>query len=255
MALIKTANELENIRESGKRLARVLDAVEAAVTPGVSTTDLDRLAGKLIREGGDTPSFLHYRPEGAMRPYPATLCISVNDEIVHGIPTERVLKEGDIVSIDLGLIHNGMHSDMARTVAVGKIDEIAQKLIAVNQDAIARAIDAAVVGARLGDIGAAVEKAVGASRFSIVHELGGHGIGKSLHEEPFVANFGKPKTGMKLQAGMALAIEPILTEGSPDCYIADDGYTFKTVDGKRASHFEHTIIVTENGPEIVTVSA
>ena len=246
--------EIEILREAGKRLACVLDEVEKAIAPGVTTQELDTLAHDRIVAGGNTPAFLGYAPEGYTKGYPATLCVSVNDEVVHGIPSpKRVLKEGDIVGIDLGLRHRGLFVDSARTVPVGSVDSAAQALIETTRNALYAGIAAARAGGHVGDIGAAVESAVAGSGFSIVRELGGHGVGQHVHEDPFIPNFGKKGTGPKLKSGMVLAIEPMLNEGKPSVTLSPrDGYTFLTKDGKRSAHFEHTIVVTKGAPEILT---
>jgi methionyl aminopeptidase len=251
---IKTEKEIAILREGGRRLAQILHAVAAAVRPGVTSVELNKLAETLIAEGGDTPSFLQYSPKGARRPFPASLCVSVNDEVVHGIPNEgeKILKEGDIVSLDLGLKHKGLFTDGAVTVGVGKIDARAQKLIDTTRKALAIGVKAARAGATIGDIGSAIEKFVTPKGFGIVRELAGHGVGYAVHEMPFVPNFGKKGEGDVLRAGMALALEPMLSEGRPEIKLDADGYTYRTRDGSRSAHFEHTIVVGENGAEILT---
>jgi methionyl aminopeptidase len=253
MALVKTDKEIEALREGGKRLAMVREAVAALIKPGIRTDELDALGEKLIRDGGDEPAFKGYTPSGAERPYPATVCVSVNDEIVHGIPTEnpRTLEEGDIVGIDLGLVHDGLITDTAMTVPVGNIDTKIQTLIEVTKKSLYVGIDAALVGNRVGDIGHAIETFVD-GRYGIVRELGGHGVGHKVHEEPHVPNFGKPGKGIRLEEGMVLALEPMLNIGSHEIFLNPDGYTFQTKDGKKSAHFEHTILIAENGPEILT---
>ncbi|KKW11038.1 MAG: Methionine aminopeptidase [Parcubacteria group bacterium GW2011_GWA2_49_9] len=253
---IKTKQEIAILREGGKRLAEILRAVAAEVKAGVSTHALNDLAEKLITERGDTPSFLGYSPSGAKRPFPAALCVSVNDEVVHGIPneTEKFLKEGDIVTLDAGLIHQGLFTDSAITVGVGKINEKAQKLIDVTKKSLSVGIKAVRAGATTGDIGYAIEKFVKPFGYGIVRELAGHGVGYAVHEEPFVPNFGKRGEGVVLKAGMVLAIEPMLNEGGAVVKLASDGYTYRTRDGSRSAHFEHTVVVTENGSDILTAS-
>ena len=254
MAVIKSKEDIDNMRESGKRLSFVLKEVAKAVKVGVNTRDLDKLAHELIVKGGDAPAFLNYTPEGAERKYPATLCVSVNNEVVHGIPTEnnKVLREGDIVGLDLGLIHKGMITDMAVTVPVGKADEEALALISTTEKSLYDAIKVSKIGARIGDIGQAIVSSVG-GRFSIVDALGGHAVGYKVHEEPYISNIGMAGTGPKIALNMALALEPILNEGGSEVVLSKDGYTFITKDGKRSAHFEHTILITENGPEILTL--
>lgn len=251
--ITKDETEIILLRESGRRLAEVMRAVVEAVVPGVSPKELDSIAEGLIVAGGDVPAFLKYKPEGAPRPYPATLCVSVNDEIVHGIPNEKsqFLKEGDIVGLDLGLTHKGFITDMAVTVPVGNIDKNAQQLIATTREALSVAIEVARTGNHIGDIGHAIEKFV-AGRYSIVRELGGHGVGNAVHEDPFIPNFGVPGTGTEIVSGMVLALEPMLNEGGEDIKLSSDGYTVYTADGKRSAHFEHTILITKEGVEILT---
>lgn len=252
MTVFIEQKDINIFREAGRRLASVLRLVIAKIKPGVTELELDSYARCIIEEEGDVPAFLNYRPDGAVKPYPATLCISVNNQVVHGIPSDYALQSGDIVAIDIGLIHNGMVSDMARTIAVGEVDEDARRLISVTENALMLGIKAARAGGRIGDIGAAVESFVEQEKFSIVSELGGHGIGHDLHEKPFVSNVGRAGSGAKLREGQALAIEPIVNEGEAGIQLSKDGYTVTTLDGKRSAHFEDTILVTVNGPEIIT---
>src|SRR3989344_2320980 len=254
MITIKKANEIELLREGGKRLAAILRALADEVKPGVKASFINDRAEELIRAGGDLPVFLGYQPDLATRPYPATLCVSVNDEIVHGIPNEKekMFKEGDIVGLDIGLSREGMIVDTALTVPVGKIDDAARKLLNVTKESLAVGIKAARGGAKVGDIGAAVEAYVKPHGYGIVRELAGHGVGYAVHEEPYVPNFVKKNTGAVLKPGMVIAIEPMLNEGTADVILEDDGYTFRTKDGKRSAHFEHTILITDGAPEILT---
>ena len=253
---IKTKEEIEKIREGGKHLASVLHQVKEIVKPGASTKDLDLYAEKLIREMGDQPAFLNYRPEGAMKPYPASLCVSVNDEVVHGIPNrKRFLKEGDIVSLDLGLKHQGLFTDMAITVRVGKVNAANQKLMDITEQALQTGIDAAQAGNTVGDIGYAIESFIRAQKnqkYGIVEVLSGHGVGREIHEDPYIPNFGKRGTGAKLMPGMILAIEPMINLGTKNVTIDNDDWTFRTRDGKNSAHFEHTILITEGEAEILT---
>lgn len=253
MIIIKTAEEIEKLREGGKRLATILYKVKEKVKPGVSTKDLDDYAFKLIEEYGDKPAFLKYRPEGASFPFPASLCVSVNDEVVHGIPSkDRILKEGDIVSIDLGLKHEGLFTDMALTVPVGEVSAGALKLIDTTRKALEIGINAAYGGNNVGDIGYAIETYVKPHKYGIVDVLSGHGVGKAIHEDPYIPNFGKKGKGAKLVKGMVVAIEPMLNNGTKNVSLDDDGYTFRTVDGKKSAHFEHTVLITDGEPEILT---
>lgn len=251
--IIKTKEEIDILREGGKRLASILAKVAKKVVPGVSTKELDEYAYKLIKEGGDEPAFLNYKPEGQDKPYPASLCTSVNNEVVHGIPSpNKILKEGDIISIDLGIKHKGLFTDHAVTVAVGKIPKASQKLLEITHEALLVGIEAAKGGNTVGDIGHAIEKFVG-KKYGIVKELSGHGVGKKIHEDPFVPNFGKPGKGEKLIPGMVIAIEPMLNIRRAAIMTLSDGYTIKTVDGSRSAHFEHTVLITEGDAEILTI--
>jgi methionyl aminopeptidase len=252
--IIKTPEEIEIIREGGKHLASVLYAVREIIKPGVSTKDLDTYAEKLIREMGDIPAFLNYRPEGASTPFPASLCVSVNDEIVHGIPKKnRILKEGDIVSIDLGIKHKGLFTDMALTAPVGAVSASATKLMQVTEQALQVGISAARGGNTIGDIGEAIEGYIHAQgKYGIVEILAGHGVGKHIHEDPFIPNFGKKGKGVKLVPGMVVALEPMVNLGTKNVTIDDDDWTFRTADRKPSAHFEHTILITDGDAEILT---
>jgi len=252
--IARIPEERAGIIESGKRLGEILATLEKMVAPGVSTEALNVEAERLIREGGDTPAFLGYIPEGARRPYPAALCVSVNDEVVHGIPNEsaRILKEGDIVALDLGLTHNGFITDSALTVAVGKISKEAHALMDLTRESLELGIKAARPGNRIGDISHATGSIFKGSGFSVVKMLGGHAVGRHVHEEPFIANDGYPGTGPEIKAGMVLAIEPIANAGKAAVQIAPDGYTYRTKDGSISAHFEHTILVEEDETVVVT---
>ncbi len=248
---LKNENDIKLLRESGKRLSAVLTAVSKEVKPGVTTGYLNDFVYKMITEMGDTPAFLNYQPFGAEYPYPGSICISVNDEVVHGIGGERVLKEGDIVGLDGGVKHKGLISDSARTVAVGKISAEDEELMRVTKDALMAGIKAAKCGAYVNDISKAIEKSV-PKKYGIVKILSGHGVGYKVHEEPFVPNFDDGVKGPKLVPGLVLAIEPMVNLGTDDVYMADDGYTFLTADGKKSAHFEHTILITSGDAEILT---
>lgn len=251
---IRTKEERENLIEAGKRLGVILEELENCVAPGVSTQELEDIADRMIREGGDTTAFKGYTPEGSSRPYPASLCVSVNDEVVHGIPNEhaRTLKEGDVVTLDLGLTHNGIIVDSAVTVPVGKVDKTAYALIDATRAALEAGIGAAKVGGRVGDISHAIEESFGGTKFAIVKVLGGHGVGNHVHEEPFISNFGHAGTGEELVSGMVLALEPIAASGKGSVSLASDGYTYRTKDGSMASHHEHTILLEASGTIVVT---
>lgn len=255
MITIYSPEEIKILRESGRRLATVLNKVKEKIAPGVSTKELDAYAEKLIRETGDTPAFLGYTPEGARTPFPGTLCVSVNDEVVHGIPRKnRILKTGDIVAIDLGIKHRGLFTDMALSAPVGKVGRKDMELIADTEAALAVGIAAARAGSTVGDIGHAIETFVRSrkQKYGIVEVLAGHGVGHKIHEDPFVPNFGRPGTGAKLRPGMVIAIEPMLNLGTKAVTLDDDDYTVRTRDGKRSTHFEHTILITSGEPEILT---
>jgi len=252
MIKLKTAEEIEILREGGKRLAWILHEIERAVKPGVKTIELENLARKLIKEGGDEPAFLNYRPTGAKRGYPAALCVSINEEIVHGIPSEREIREGDIVGLDLGLNHDGLFTDMALSVPVGDVSSVGQKMIETANQALRAGLAEAKPGKRIGDISAVIEKIIEEAGFQAVRELSGHGVGYSPHEDPFIPNYGQAGTGPELVPGMVLAIEPMVTDGSGDIKIMPDGFTFVTKDGKLATHAEKTVVITETGVEILT---
>lgn len=251
--IIKTEDEIELLREGGTRLARILDAVSKKVAPGVSAIELDRYAEELIRAGGDKPAFLGYRPAYHMAPYPASLCVSVNNEIVHGIPSKDViLKEGDIVSLDLGLKHKNLFTDHAITVPVGTISKKDAELLRVTREALAIGISAAIGGNRVGDIGHAIESFVKPYKYGIVRDLSGHGVGREIHEDPYVPNHGKAGKGELLRPGMVIAIEPMLNIGRAATIVSNDGYTVRTADGSKSAHFEHTVLITEGEAEILT---
>lgn len=251
--IIKTKEEIEILREGGKRLASILSKVAEMVAPGVSTADLDKYAHDLIIEVGDVPAFLNYKPEGQSRAYPASLCTSVNNEIVHGIPSKtKILNEGDIISIDLGLKHKGLFTDHAITVPVGKVSKASADLINITAEALLVGIEQAKCGNTVGDIGHAIEEFVGRN-YGIVRELSGHGVGKKIHEDPYIPNYGKKGKGEKLVPGMVIAIEPMLNIGRADIITLSDGYTIKTADGSRSAHFEHTVLITEGEAEILTI--
>lgn len=253
MIIIKTPQEIAKLREGGRRLATILEKVKNKVKPGISTKELDEYAFKLISEMGDKPAFLNYTPDSADRPFPASLCVSVNEEVVHGIPNKnKILNEGDIVSLDLGLKHEGMFTDHAITVPVGEVSPGSLKLIETAKKALEVGIEAAQPGSTVGDVGYAIESFVKPHRYGIVEVLSGHGVGRAIHEDPYVPNFGKRGTGAKLVPGMVIAIEPMLNNGTKHVTLDDDGYTVRTADDKKSAHFEHTVLITENGPEILT---
>jgi methionyl aminopeptidase len=248
---LKTEKDIELLRESGKRLSAVLTAVSKEVKPGVTTGYLNDFVYKMITDMGDVPAFLNYKPFGADYPYPGSICISVNDEVVHGIGGDRVLKEGDIVGLDGGVKHKNMISDSARTVSVGKISEEDEELLRITKEALMAGIKAAKGGNYVNDISKAIEKSI-PKKYGVVKILSGHGVGYKVHEEPYVPNFDDGVKGPKLVPGLVLAIEPMVNHGTDEVYLADDGYTFITKDHKRSAHFEHTILITEGEAEILT---
>ena len=251
--IAKTDIEIENLRHAGKILSSVIAACMERVGEGVTTAELDLFVEKMIREEGAVPAFLNYKPSGAKFPFPAALCISVNDEVVHGIPSEEhVLTLGDMVTLDLGLSYNGYFVDSARTMFVGPGDAKGQKLLDGTREALTAAVNAARAGGRVGDIGAAVEAAARRYQLSVVEELGGHAVGKTVHEKPFIANFGEVGEGEKIVEGHVLALEPILSEGKGKISLMEDQWTYVTRDGSRAAHFEQTILITKDGAEILT---
>jgi methionyl aminopeptidase len=242
MIILKTAEEIETIGRASRVVAETLQILRDAVRPGVSTEELDRLAEESIRVRGGIPAFKGYRS------YPKTLCVSVNEQVVHGIPSKRVLKEGDIVGLDLGAIVDGFYGDSAMTVPVGAIKPSVATLLRVTEEALHAGIQQAVVGHRLSDISHAVQQHAEAAGYSVVREFVGHGIGRQLHEEPQVPNYGRPGQGPRLQVGMVLAIEPMINMGRHEVRILDDQWTAVTQDGSLSAHFEHTIAIQPSGP-------
>ena len=254
MAKLKTKEEIEIMREGGRRLAVVVQEVAKACVPGVVTDTLDELAFKLITEGGDKPSFLNYRPKGSKVGFPSTLCISINHEIVHGVPNvnPQEIREGDIVGIDCGLIHKGLFLDHAITIGVGEITKESKRLLNVTKEALQSGIKQARVGNKIGDIGFAIQKQAHDNDLGIVKGLSGHGVGHAVHEDPYVPNEGRKGTGEVIEEGLVIAIEPMFAIGGGEMKVANDGFTFVTKDGSIAAQFEHTVAVTEKGPEILT---
>jgi len=250
MITIKSTREIETMESAGKILADTLVFIAGKVAPGVSTEDLDQAAEEFIRShDGAAPSFK------GLYEFPASLCTSINEEIVHGIPSPaRVLENGDIISVDCGVSLDGLHADSAVTVAVGDVASETQRLLDVTQLGLEAGIRAAVVGNHVGDIGHAVQTVAEAARFSVVRELVGHGIGASFHEEPQVPNYGKPKRGPRLQVGMTLAIEPMVNIGGREIRTLGDKWTVVTMDGSLSAHFEHTVVITAEGPRVLTAA-
>jgi methionyl aminopeptidase len=235
------------LRQAGQIVAEVLAGLESKIQPGVTTQTLDLWAEKLIRDKKAVPSFKGYHG------FPATLCTSVNEQVVHGIPDKRVLQTGDIISVDVGVDLNGWQGDAARTYAVGEIDEPSQRLMQVTKEALAKGIAEAIVGKHLSNIGHAVQQHVEAAGFSVVRDFVGHGIGRDIHEDPQVPNFGEPNRGVILKAGMVIAIEPMVNAGAFPVRVLDDNWTVVTRDKTRSAHFEHTIVILDSGAEVLTV--
>ncbi len=249
MIVLKTSRELAIMKEACVISAGALQTVAKAVEPGVSTAELDRLAEEYIRSKGAVPNFKNYQG------YPATACISINNEVIHGIPSkQRILRQGDIVSVDLGAMYEGYHGDNAATFAVGDVTPEAKRLMDVTRESLYEGINAARPGGRIGDISHAVQSYVEANGFSVVRQFVGHGVGTKLHEDPEVPNFGKAGHGFRLMPGMTLAIEPMVNAGDYQVRVLKDGWTTVTSDGSLSAHFEHTVVITEDGPKIMTVA-
>ena len=254
MVSIKSKSEIEKMREAGRVAMLAQKAVEEAIRPGISTWELDKIAEKVMRENGAIPAEKGY-PSGVkgVPDFPGSICASVNDEVIHGIPSKRViLKEGDIISVDLVAYKDGFNGDCARTYAVGKIDKVSEKLMEVTKQAFYEGIKYAKKGNRVGDISHAIGEYIHQNGFGVVREFQGHGIGREMHEDPGVPNYGKAGKGMRLEPGMTIAVEPMVMVGSEEILELDDGWTIVTEDGSNAAHYENTILITENEPEILT---
>lgn len=253
MILIKTKKEIDLIRESCVIVAKTLQLLKGYVKEGISTEELDKIAEDFVLSNNAKPAFKGYSQGGASIDFPGTICSSVDDEVVHGIPGLRVLKNGEIISIDMGVRKNGYYGDAAITVGVGEISETKKKLLEVTEKSLYKGIEEAKAHNRVHDISAAVQEYVESNGFSVVRDLCGHGVGKHLHEDPSIPNYGRKGTGAKLKNGMTLAIEPMINIGVYDVYQARDGWTILTADGEASAHFEHSIVVNDNTPEILTV--
>ena len=247
MIIIKSSREIEQLKKSNAIVAEVFEKLKGMIHPGVTTKELDEVAEEYILLKGARPAFKGYRG------FPATLCISINEEVVHGIPSQRQLKEGDIVSLDVGVNFVGYFGDAAVTLPVGEIDPEAKRLLEVTEKALTIGIEKAKIGNRLFDISFAIQRWVESNGFSVVRDFVGHGIGRDLHEEPQVPNFGAPHQGPRLEKGMVFALEPMVNEGTYEVRVLSDGWTVVTADGKRSAHFEHTIAITDDGAEILSV--
>ncbi len=246
MMVVKSPAEIDRMRQAGRLAARALEVVAQSLGPGVVTAELDRLAETFIRDHGGVPSFKHYRG------YPASICVSIDDEVVHGIPGKRRLREGSVVSIDLGVYLEGFHGDVARTFPVGDVDEEIRRLLRVTAEALEAGIGEAREGRTTGDLGWAVQQVAERAGFSVVRNFAGHGIGRDLHEGPEVPNFGTPGSGVPLRRGLTLAIEPMVNAGGFEVVVLEDGWTVRTRDRARSAHFEHTVAVGADGPEVLT---
>jgi len=253
MVTIKRAEEIARMRHAGTILAEVLAALEDELLPGVTTAELDAIAERMIRDAGAVPSFLGYGGSRGTMPFPGSICASINDEVVHGIPSpKRRIQAGDVVGLDVGCIWQGWHADAARTFAVGPVPGRVLELIDATRLALNEGIAAAVPGNRLGDIGAAIESVARARGYGVVRPFVGHGIGTAMHEDPQVPNYGRPGTGLRIEPGMCFAIEPMFNLGDADVSVLDDGWTVVTADGSLSAHFEDTIAIGASGPEVLT---
>jgi methionyl aminopeptidase len=249
-ATVKRPAEIGRMREAGAILAGILEVLRAELRPGVSTRDLDAIAERMIRDAGAVPSFKGY---GSNPPFPGSICASINDEVVHGIPSpHRRLADGDLISVDIGCIFEGWHADCARTWTVGRVPRAVSDLVEATRSGMEAGIAAAVAGNRVGDIGHAIESVAHRHGYGVVRHFVGHGIGQQMHEEPQVPNYGRPGTGLLIEPGMCFAIEPMFNIGGDDVFVEDDGWTVRTSDGSLSAHFENTIAVTEGPPDVLT---
>jgi methionyl aminopeptidase len=248
MVILKSPSEIEKIRQSNVIVAEILEVLREKVEPGTNTLQLDEISGKLALDRNAKPAFKGYRG------YPYSLCASVNQQVVHGFPSKRPLKEGDILSMDFGIHYQGYYGDAAITVPVGKVSSVAQRLMETTKEALFSGIEQAAPGKRLSDISHAIQSRVEAAGFSVVRKFVGHGIGKDLHEDPQIPNYGKPGTGIRLKPGMVIAIEPMVNAGGYEVKTLDDGWTTVTTDGSLSAHFEHTVAITQEGPVILSAT-
>ena len=253
MIALKNDKEIQKLREAGHIVFLAHEAVKAAIKPGITTKELDEIAENLIREHGAVPSCKGY-PQGSSNPFPATCCISVNDEIIHGIPGDKKLKDGDLISVDIVADKDGYFADAARSYVVGNSNERANKLIKITEGCFWEGLKLAKIGNRISDISHAIQTYAEKNGYGVVKEFQGHGVGFAMHEDPGVPNFGKPGKGPRLDQGMVLAIEPMINEGSPEIEELDDGWTIVTEDGKLSAHYENTIVITKNGPVVLTLN-
>lgn len=254
MIKLKTKEEIEKLKTGGQILAKILQELKQDLKPGVSSFFLNEKGHRLMKEAGGKPSFLGYTPTGANRPYPGAICLSINDEIVHGIPneTEKILKDGDVVTLDAGLIYEGLFTDHAITIVLGEVDKKIRELISRTEEALYAGIKQARVGNRIGDIGSAISKVAESANLSVIESLTGHGVGYGVHEDPYIPNYGRAGEGELIKEGLVIAIEPMFSIGTDEIKIASDGYTYLTADGSISAQFEHTVAVTSDGPIILT---
>jgi len=254
MITYKTPEEIEKLKIGGKKLAEILQILSKDVKPGTSSFDLDKKCEKLMKDAGGKSSFFGYTPYGAHRPYPASLCLSINEEIVHGIPneTEKIIKEGDLVTLDAGLIYEGLFTDHAITIIVGEVDKRVKELVERTREALYAGIKQAQIGNTVGDIGYAIQKVAESADLAIMEGLTGHGVGYGVHEDPYIPNYGRKGQGEKLEEGMVIAIEPMFGLGTDEIMTEKDGYTYSTADRSLSAQFEHTVAITKDGPIIIT---
>lgn len=250
MIVLRSEDEISSIRRAGAIISATFDALRRFISPGITTKALDEIASREIKNRGGTPAFMGVKV--GEKVYPANICTSINDIVVHGIPSERALKDGDIISVDIGVKYKDYYADAAITVGIGSISEIKQKLISVTERSLFEGIKKAVSGNRLGDVSSAIQKCVESNGFSVVRDLVGHGIGTELWEDPQVPNYGKAGSGPRLETGMVIAIEPMVNQGSFDVQTLEDGWAISTCDGKLSAHFEHTVVIREGTAEILT---
>lgn len=257
MIKVKTAEEIDKLKKGGQKLAHILNILSQDVVVGASSFDLDKKCAELMKKEGGRPSFLGYTPYGAHRPYPASLCLSINHEIVHGIPneTEKIIQEGDIVTLDAGLIYEELYTDHAITLIVGSSDKRSKELVERTREALYAGIKQARVGNTTGDIGNAIEKVAESANLAVMEGLTGHGVGYGVHEDPYIPNYGQKGKGDKLIEGMVVAIEPMFSLGTDEIKVEKDGYTYSTADGSLSAQFEHTVAITSDGPIILTKPA
>lgn len=251
---VKTIEEIRKIKEGGAKLAAILDKIKKETRPGVMTAALDKMAEELILKAGGAPSFKGYKGSRDAVPFPATMCISINDEVVHGMPGNKVIDEGDVVGLDIGMKYKGLFTDMAETIIVGKSkDKKGEELVKITKESLDLAISVIRPGIKTGDLGNIIQSFIESHGFGVVRQLVGHGVGYEVHEDPKIPNWGSAGEGVTLKENMVIAVEPMVTEGDYDLFIGEDGWTWKTKDGSRAAHFEHTLAIRKDGAEVLTL--